>query len=167
MRLPRFPVLIVALGVIGSTACSGDDQQAEPEVADRPAAEETADTAADDAADDAQPAEPPGPPEGWDRPDDLVDLTGMEVVEIEVADNVYRTRDFIVDAGTEIVFVNVGSNDHNVKPSIPDAFPIVPDFGKGESATLRIDTPGDYPFYCSIHGAPGIGHVGYVVVAAP
>ena len=155
MRLPRFAALIVAAGMLASTACAGDDDR-------RPEAE-----AADTAADDAQPADPPGPPEGWERPDDLVDLTGTEVVEIEVADNVFRTRNFIVDAGTEIVFVNVGSNDHNVKPSIRGAFPNVPDFGKGESATLRLDTPGDYPFHCSIHGAPGIGHVGYVVVAAP
>ena len=109
-------------------------------------------------------SEPAGPPEGWERPPDIVDLTGRPVVEVEVADNVFRTRDFVVDAGTEIVFVNVGSNDHNVKPSVPDSFPIVPDFKKGESAALRLDAPGDYPFFCSIHGAPGIGQIGYVIV---
>ena len=85
-------------------------------------------------------------------------------MEVEVADNVFRTRDFVVDAGTEIVFVNVGSNDHNVKPSVPGAFPVVADFAKGESAALRLDAPGDYPFFCSIHGAPGIGQIGYVIV---
>ncbi len=32
-------------------------------------------------------------------------------------------------------------------------------------ATLVLDAPGDYPFYCSIHGGATFGQTGYVVVA--
>lgn len=109
----------------------------------------------------------PFPPvaDGIERPDDLIDLTGMAVVEIEVGDNVFRTRHFRVDPGTEIVFINTGNNQHNVEAAADGAFTKITDATLDEGpASLILDVPGDYPFFCSIHGSATRGQTGYVVV---
>ena len=100
------------------------------------------------------------------RPTEFEDLTGRSRVEVEIADNVYRTRNFIVDAGTQIVFVNVGANPHNVVAAAEGAFEKIPEAAlQADSAALVLDQPGDYPFYCSIHGGANWGQTGFVVVA--
>ena len=104
---------------------------------------------------------------GVERPDDIEDLTGMDVVEIDVRDNLYEPRNFRVDPGAEIVFTNTGRNPHNVTPSEEGAFEVVTEDTLEEGpGTLVIDADGDYPFYCTIHGSPTAGQTGYVVVGA-
>ncbi|GJM39676.1 MAG: hypothetical protein DHS20C19_30430 [Acidimicrobiales bacterium] len=107
--------------------------------------------------------------EDFPRPpaDKIVDFRGQAIVEIEIRDNVYDERFFQVDPGTQIVFVNRGANTHNVRPSAEGAFPPISDdaIGSGPQA-LVLDAPGDYPFYCSIHGTSTRGQTGYVIVGA-
>jgi plastocyanin len=99
------------------------------------------------------------------RPDDVVDLRGNARVEVPVRDNVFEVRWFRVDPCTEIVFVNRGANRHNVTPVVADAFPeITEDALDTGPQTLVVATPGDYPFYCSLHGVPGRGQTGYLIV---
>jgi plastocyanin len=144
----RFLVaLLLALAVLGLTAC-GDDSSDDGD-------SQGADT------EDTTPEEPPPPP------DDAVDLTGVSAVTVEVGDNKYTERAIIVSPGTEITWENVGLNRHNVVPSTPDAFEEIPldvlDDGGSDSRTFS--DPGDYAYYCSIHGSITSGQRGWVVVA--
>ena len=101
-----------------------------------------------------------------ERPMDLVDLTGNSEITVEVGDNYFRPRNFIVDPGTRIVFVNVGFTPHNVIPTEEGAFERIPDTALSEGpVTLILDDSGDYPLFCSIHGTATFGQTGYVVVA--
>ncbi len=93
-----------------------------------------------------------------------MDLTGTDVVEVDVGDDAFDPSTFEVDPRTRIVFRNSGSSDHDVRPAVDGAFePIAAeDLGPGEAATLVLTETGEYPFYCSIHGTPG--HAGTAVV---
>lgn len=107
--------------------------------------------------------------EEFPRPsaDKFVDFRGQAIVEIEIRDNVFDARFFRVDPGTRIVFVNRGANAHNVRPSAEGAFPpILDDAIDSGPQALVLDAPGDYPFYCSIHGTSTRGQTGYVIVGA-
>ncbi len=106
----------------------------------------------------------PGPQ--IERPEDLVDLTGNTEITVEVGDNYFSPRNFIVDPGTEIVFVNVGFTPHNVVPANEGAFERIPDSALDEGpVTLVLEDSGDYPLFCSIHGTATFGQTGYIVVA--
>ena len=105
--------------------------------------------------------------EGIDRPaaDKIVDLRGQTSVEIIVKDNTFETRRFRVDPGTQITFINRGFNNHNVIASAAGAFPNIdlPTPSTGPVG-LILDAPGDYPFFCSLHGTALNGQTGYVIV---
>ena len=144
----RFLVaLLLALSVFGLAAC-GDD---------------TSDDGGAQGADteDAT-AEVPPPP-----PDDVVDLTGQSTVTVEVGDNKYTERAVIVSPGTEITWENVGLNRHDVVSSTPGAFEDIAleDLDDGGSDSRTFSDPGDYAYYCSVHGSITNGQRGWVVVA--
>jgi plastocyanin len=105
-----------------------------------------------------------------------------ESITIQVLDNSYRPSEYEIKAGTEVVFENRGRNDHNILPeSIKDdagltallASDMSPAswgiessaFTPGDSFTHLFNVPGVYKFYCSIHGAPGAGMYGTLVVS--
>lgn len=100
-------------------------------------------------------------------PDDAVDLTGRDTVTIVASDNRFTDRVVVVSPGTRIVWVNEGRNDHNVYPAVDEAFPPIPtdELEPGEQASLTFDSPGDFPYYCTIHGTPRRGMVGRIIVA--
>jgi plastocyanin len=104
-----------------------------------------------------------------------------KVVEVQVLDNSYRPLDLVVSAGTEVVFVNKGRNEHNILPddvkndadllerlaSDPSAAAwgvASADLPPGDSYSHVFLEPGVYPYYCSIHGVPGKGMYGVVIV---
>ena len=99
---------------------------------------------------------------------DWIDKTGEDAVTVQARDNTFLPAYIVVKAGTPITFDNTGRNDHNVLPSIPDQFePIdVEDLKPGDHATITFDEPGDYPYYCSLHGTPTRGMIGAVRVVA-
>ena len=110
---------------------------------------------------------PPAPEADIARPadDKVVDLRGQARVEIEIRDNVFEARRFRVDPCTEIVFVNRGANPHNVVPAAEGAFPKIEQNAlTAAPQALVVTAPGDYPFYCSIHGTPTRGQTGYLIV---
>ncbi|MFN8039245.1 MAG: cupredoxin domain-containing protein [Acidimicrobiales bacterium] len=98
-----------------------------------------------------------------------VDLTGKTAVEIQVKDNFYEPKVFTVDPGTKVTFKNVGNNAHNVVPVQDGAFPAITtgNLDPGMSATITAPAPGEYRFYCSIHGSPNKGQRGAMIVAGP
>lgn len=109
----------------------------------------------------------PKPAGGVDLSDkDFEDLTAESDVEVQGRDNRFVAPYIEVKAGTPITFDNKGRNQHNVLPVEKGAFkPIdTAEFEPGESATLTLEKPGDYPYYCSLHGTKTKGMVGAIRV---
>lgn len=149
MRVPRTSGRTVALIAtivlaLAAAACSSDDTD--------PAASVTDETVAETAA-----------------PADTVAPNG-ESVDVQALDNSFRPETIEIAAGTEVVFTNVGRNDHNVLPA---------DVAPGEMGEWGVATeqfapqaeyrhvfgrPGTYAYYCSIHGTPEVGMIGKIVV---
>ncbi len=104
----------------------------------------------------------------------LVDLTEVPsgdenypVIEVEANDNTFGENAVIrVRPGTEVVWTNVGRNDHNIIPLEPSK-----QFGVGQQAftpgdehEFTFDEPGVFAYFCDIHGTKDDGMVGTVVV---
>ncbi len=91
--------------------------------------------------------------------------TGKRAVTVDGADNNFKPQYVTVSAGTKVTFINVGRNQHNVY-SIGDDFASIAtvDFGPGDKGTVTFDEPGDYPYYCTLHGTPSRGMTGAIRV---
>lgn len=112
-------------------------------------------------------ASAPAPSHGVDLTEKTFsDQTGEETVRVDARDNAFR-RDYIeVSPGTTVNFRNRGRTDHNVLPVEAGAFaPIeAEDLTPGDEASIVFDEPGEYPYYCSLHGTTTVGMVGAVRV---
>ena len=97
---------------------------------------------------------------------EFVDETGSDAVTIDAVDNSYRAQYVEVSAGTTVTFENRGRNPHNVIPAEEGAFETVEaaDFDPEDTADIVFDEPGDYPYYCSLHGTPTDGMIGGIRV---
>jgi plastocyanin len=103
-------------------------------------------------------------------PDDTVDLTGSAQVTVVVTDNAFTDRNILVSPGTEVVWVNEGRNDHNVRPAAEGPGPgwfdevDVGTLADGGSGSVTFDGVGDFPYFCSFHGTARRGQRGRVIV---
>lgn len=108
---------------------------------------------------------------GSDGSSSSVDLTGKKfeneqgkrAVTVEAVDNNFEPAYISVSAGTKITFVNRGHNKHNVV-WVGDTFPASGLLVPAQSVKDSIDTPGDYAYYCSLHGTPTSGMRGGIRV---
>lgn len=88
---------------------------------------------------------------------------------VQALDNTLDQAELAVEVGAEVVFDNVGRNEHNV---IPDPNSIQgwgvgeDQFAPGDSYTHVFDAPGVYAYVCTIHGVNGKGMVGTITVTA-
>jgi plastocyanin len=91
--------------------------------------------------------------------------TGKRSVDIAATDNDFTPVYVIVSADTKVTWNNQGRNAHNVVPVDKGSFTGVPtsDFGPGQVYTTSFDTPGDYPYYCSIHGTKNMNGMSGVI----
>ncbi len=92
-----------------------------------------------------------------------------ETVQVRSLDNSYRAETIEIVAGTEVLWTNNGRNDHNVLP-VDETMTWgvdTEDFVPGDEYRFVFDTPGVFPYYCSIHGTKEVGMVGTVIVSAP
>lgn len=109
-------------------------------------------------------------PAGDDVPDlsveEFDDLTAETAVDVVARDNTFVPAYIEVRAGTTVTFTNRGRNQHNVLPTTEGAFPTIEaeDLEPGTSQDITFDAPGDYPYYCSLHGTKTKGMVGAVRV---
>ena len=88
-------------------------------------------------------------------------------VDIDARDNTFESESISVEAGTNIRFVNVGRNDHNVIPESDDQDELLvetEDLEPGAEAVVRLTEPGSYRYYCSIHGTANAGMIGTIEV---
>lgn len=91
------------------------------------------------------------------------------VVEVQALDNTFRADELTIAVGTEVVFSNVGRNEHNVIPE-PGG---IQGWGVGEDLFAPGDTyahvftePGVYEYVCTIHGVKRKGMVGTITVTS-
>lgn len=155
-------VIAVALATLALFGCAADD----PVVIEVTSQNDLTTTTAqsDDAESVTDAVFPPVNPD-VSRPQEIVDLRGQEIVQIEIRDNVFDERFFRVDPGAQIVFTNRGANTHDVTASAEGAFPkITKEALAAAPQALVLDVEGDYPFFCSIHGTASRGQTGYVIV---
>lgn len=106
-----------------------------------------------------------------------------ETITVQALDNSFRPAEFEITAGTEVIFENRGRNDHNILPdsvanddelaaSLADGEQgvwgvVSTAFASGDSYSHVFTEPGTYSYYCSIHGSPGAGMYGTLVVTEP
>ena len=100
-----------------------------------------------------------------DLPAATVDDTSAPVrtVTVEAIDNTFRPDRIEITPGTEVVWVNRGRNDHDLMTEFGFGVTAAA-FGPGEEYRHVFTEPGEYPYYCTIHGTPEIGMIGSVVV---
>ena len=91
--------------------------------------------------------------------------SGQRSIDISATDNDFTPVYVIVSADTKVTWNNQGRNAHNVVPVDKGSFTGVgtSDFGPGQAYTTSFDTPGDYPYYCSIHGTKNMNGMSGVI----
>ena len=111
---------------------------------------------------------------------EIIEPNGV-VVEVDVLDNSFRPIEISIEAGTRVKFTNVGRNEHNILPdsiandaelalaladgSTSDVWGVAStDLPPGTSFSQDFLVPGTYNFYCSVHGVPGKGMFGTLIV---
>lgn len=100
---------------------------------------------------------------GEDR--DSSTTTGT-VVTVVVLDNSFRPQTLEVHVGDEVVWENRGLNEHDVLSIERGTWGVeVADFRPGASYSHVFAEPGEYRYYCSIHGNETVGMVGTVIVS--
>jgi plastocyanin len=92
-------------------------------------------------------------------------------VTVQALDNSFRAQDLTVVAGTEVIWENVGRNDHNVIP-VGDLEAtawgvLTADFAPKATYAHVFTEPGTYAYYCTIHGTDTAGMIGSITVTAP
>ncbi len=94
------------------------------------------------------------------------DETGSTAVQVDAVDNTFKAEYIEVTAGTAVTFRNDGRNAHNVIPVTADGFAAIEAdaFEPGAEQTITFSTPGDFPYYCSLHGTRTKGMVGAIRV---
>lgn len=95
-----------------------------------------------------------------------VEPTGVLVPVIGL-DNSFRPQVVEVNVGDEVVWENRGINEHDVLFVQDSAAPFgveVADFQPGDFYSHVFTEPGEFHYYCSIHGNETVGMIGTVVV---
>lgn len=96
-----------------------------------------------------------------------VELVEGVTVTVAAEDNQFVPEALEVAAGTEVVFDNVGRNEHNVIPVDDDHGAIrvdTADLEPGSQARRRLTELGTVRYYCSIHGTETAGMIGTITV---
>jgi plastocyanin len=90
--------------------------------------------------------------------------TGV-VHEVVALDNSFRPQALDVNVGDTVSWENRGNNDHNVLSVETGTWGVeVTEFAPGDVYTHVFTEPGEYAYYCSIHGSEHAGMVGTITV---
>lgn len=163
---PGLPVLALVPLLLGLAAC-GDDANDHALVTERL----TERLAAERAATTAPSAPQDVPADASDATIAAVAPTGV-VVPVVALDNSFRPLSIEAKVGDEVVWENRGRNEHDVlsiEGTLEDgtAWGItVDDFQPGAIYSHVFSEPGEYRYYCTIHGTTEVGMVGTVLVTA-
>lgn len=102
------------------------------------------------------------------------DMTGQAAVTIDAVDNNFEPQYIEISPGTAVTFKNDGRNSHNVVPVGDSGIQEIPtdEFEPGTETKVTLDSkatfdePGDYRYYCTLHGTTNKGMVGAIRVTA-
>ena len=112
-----------------------------------------------------------GGPEKVDVADsEFTQKTDETEVKVSVVDNSFKPQYLAVSKGTKVTWTNDGKNDHNIIAVEKGSFEGIDqdEFGPGKVHTATFDEPGDYAYYCSIHGTKNLsGQSGVIRVEEP
>lgn len=169
----------LVVGVVLTLAACGDDGNDRGLEAERaallaaelrasatapPAPEPTAAPARDDERQDESMAEAPSATSAPVTTAPPVEPTGV-VVPVVALDNSFRPEVVTIDVGDEVLWENRGINDHNALYVDGDDWGVeVEDFGPGAVYAHVFTEPGEYRYFCSIHGNEDIGMIGTIIV---
>jgi plastocyanin len=89
-----------------------------------------------------------------------------ETVEVKALDNTFVEDSVEVAAGTEVVWRNGGRNDHDIVPVADDeSWGVgIEAFHPGDEYSYTFTEPGEYAYFCTIHGTTDVGMTGTIVV---
>ena len=79
-------------------------------------------------------------------------------------DDAFAAKSIEVAPGTVVRWENDGRNVHNVRSDRGTRFRSRK-LTTGQSFSATFDEPGTFAYYCSLHGAPGKGMAGTIVVS--
>jgi plastocyanin len=99
-----------------------------------------------------EPAEPS--PESWTGP----------LVEVQAIDNTFRPKEIEIAPGTMVVWRNLGRNEHDVLSVETDWGVTTEEFARGAEFAHVFTEPGEFHYYCTVHGTTTIGMIGTVTV---
>jgi plastocyanin len=87
-------------------------------------------------------------------------------VEVKALDNTFIDDEVDVEVGTEVVWKNGGRNDHDIVPVVDgESWGVGIDaFHPGDSYSYTFSEPGEYAYYCTIHGTADVGMTGTIIV---
>jgi plastocyanin len=120
-----------------------------------PSVEPAADTT-DDAPTVTEPPSPTVP---------AIEPTGV-VVPVVALDNSFRPQVIEISVGDEVLWENRGLNEHNALSVVGDDWGVeVEQFQPGDIYAHVFTEPGEYDYFCSIHGNETVGMVGKVIVS--
>jgi plastocyanin len=83
-------------------------------------------------------------------------------LDVEMLDNVFAPRIVRIPVGGTVEWANDGRSPHDV--TADDGSFASAELGPGEAFAETFATEGAYPYFCSIHGSPGAGMTGLVLV---
>lgn len=101
----------------------------------------------------------------------------QETHDVAVIDDAYDPPTIEVTAGDTVEWTHTGSNPHTVTADDGsfDSHPECETFAdsadgncmeQGDTYAETFEAPGEYPYHCRIHGSPGAGMAGTVIVQA-
>jgi plastocyanin len=95
----------------------------------------------------------------------MVEPTGV-VVPVFALDNSFRPEVIEISVGDEVLWENRGLNEHNALSVVGDDWGVeVEQFQPGDIYAHVFTEPGEYTYFCSIHGNETVGMVGKVIVS--
>jgi plastocyanin len=136
-------VAIVAVAVLSACGSDGPDARtAQPEAA-------TTDAAGD--ASESATADP---------------TATAATAEVKALDNTFIEDEVDVAVGTEVVWKNGGRNDHDIVPVVEgEGWGVgMEEFHPGDTYSYVFTEPGEYAYYCTIHGTADVGTTGTIIV---
>lgn len=93
-----------------------------------------------------------------------VEPTGV-VIPVVALDNSFRPEVIEISVGDEVLWENRGLNGHNALSVVGDNWGVeVEQFRPGDIYAHVFTEPGEYDYFCSIHGSETVGMVGKVIV---
>jgi plastocyanin len=91
--------------------------------------------------------------------------TGV-VKQVAAIDNTFRPQVIEIAVGDEVVWENRGQNEHDVLSVVEATWGVeVASFQPGDVWAHVFTEPGEYAYYCSIHGNETAGMIGTVIVS--